>query len=783
MWKGTRRGLAAVLVVVIFFVGSLSALAPLGRAAATEPLRFGMDIDSIRAQTEAGAKPDYGMIWIGVWNLKHGWGGPDAALERSRDAGVTPVVQFYYWGDDISKECIENGCWSNLHGAQKDKAGWNQLAQELVAHLNAKMQGKPVVIILETEFNKGNVATYEPLDGYLEEKAMFFRQNYPNAKIVLGLGNWGHNKWDTWDRAAGASDFIGIQGLRGSTRDSLPRYKDLPNDLVKGANEAVGRFNKPVFISDIAISSYPEPEYSEHQRSVLAEIFSRLSELKDAGIMALMYRSWRDTPNADPANYYGEAERHWGFVRPDGTRKPAANVWIEGVKKERAEAPEPVTPPPAPPEPSQPPFEGSPVEVVNVGKPEKVVIESENFATKSVGTAKSDGAASGGHVWVLQNNGGISQVLNFESAGVYEIRVMAKGTSAGNVEPHMEVSFNDNMVLVTEVGSNYLVYHALVEVDTPGQRVLGMAFTNGESASSRSLVLDKAAVEWMGPLSAPSADGVTRVEAEDMNKFDGQVIKEKGASGGQVVSLSENGRISHNVEMKEGVYSIRVVAKRIPQAGLVPLLEVMLDGESIALHKITNDSHRVYYAQGSVRTPGSHEISFAFTNDATPSGKQDLGINVDRIAVEKVGENAAEPSAMPAPPPPPQEPATDTGDSSSAGTSGARTRDRTSSYTSITRTEGPRETFTATAPSVTGTTFELSPYVNNWWMEVYAGGGHTVRAVEVQFDGGRWHPLEKTRWASWGSVIYMSSGEAVQFRATLDDGGIVYSEVYSIYPI
>jgi len=40
-----------------------------------------------------------------------------------QNAGVTPALHFYYWGDDISPSCVENGCWSTLHNAQKTRAG------------------------------------------------------------------------------------------------------------------------------------------------------------------------------------------------------------------------------------------------------------------------------------------------------------------------------------------------------------------------------------------------------------------------------------------------------------------------------------------------------------------------------------------------------------------------------------------------------------------------------------------------------------------------------------
>ncbi|HWH31921.1 MAG TPA: PKD domain-containing protein, partial [Egibacteraceae bacterium] len=307
-------------------------------AAAGVPMRFGMDANSVSAQAAAGVKPDYGTMWLGPWTLTSGWGGPNSQLTSMRNAGVTPAIHFYYWGDDISQSCLKNGCYSSLHSAQKDQAGWQLLAEQMVDNLNARMGGEPVVIFMETEFNKADVQTWEPLDAMLEEKARFIKQGYPNAQIVLAIGNWNSPAWKTWDRAAAASDYVGIQGMRGSTRDSLSHYLNLYEASLSGARTLQGLFGKPVFLTDIALSSYPEPEYLGHQQSELKQFFDNLPALKDAGVEAMLYRGWRDNPTMNLANYYGQAERHWGlnYAYSTGAMKPSGHVWVAGVKDERA---------------------------------------------------------------------------------------------------------------------------------------------------------------------------------------------------------------------------------------------------------------------------------------------------------------------------------------------------------------------------------------------------------------------------------------------------------------
>ncbi|MEA3190465.1 MAG: hypothetical protein QOD77_1047 [Thermoplasmata archaeon] len=313
-------------------------LMPMGVGASTTPaIRFGMDAAGVTDQTNAGVKPDYGTFWVGPWTLSSGWAGPDAELAAMKAAGVTPAVHFYYWGDDISQSCVTNGCWSTLHGAQKTQAGWNTLKDQFVQHLNAKMGGSPVLVFLETEFNKGDVQAWEPLDGMLADKAHQIKTGYPAAKVVLALGNWNSAAWGTWDRAAAASDMTGIQAMRGSTRDSSAHYDDAYAVTLAGAKTLQALFHKPIVLQDLAFSSYPEPTYLGRQATVLKSFFTGIEGLRAAGVTAILYRSYRDT-NMDTANYYGEAERHWGLAYSNGAKKAAATVWIDGVKAERARA-------------------------------------------------------------------------------------------------------------------------------------------------------------------------------------------------------------------------------------------------------------------------------------------------------------------------------------------------------------------------------------------------------------------------------------------------------------
>jgi hypothetical protein len=259
----------------------------------------------------------------------------DVRLGRARWRNGEPAIQFYYWGDDISPTCVEKGCWSSIHDTQKDRYHWQMLGDQLAAHLNSKLGGAKAVVFLESEFNKKGISTYEPFDGYLATIAYRLHGAYPNAVIVLAFGNWQSGDWHNFDRAAAASSMIGLQGLRGSTKDSATAYNDLYSATLAGSKTMASLFHKPIMLTDIGLSSYTEPNYLTMQHDNLKKFFSGIGSLQGAGVKTILYRSWYDSPGASTANFYGEAERHWGLAYSGSSRKAAAQAWIDGVKAVR----------------------------------------------------------------------------------------------------------------------------------------------------------------------------------------------------------------------------------------------------------------------------------------------------------------------------------------------------------------------------------------------------------------------------------------------------------------
>ncbi|MGQ0537175.1 MAG: hypothetical protein ACT4PT_14025 [Methanobacteriota archaeon] len=300
---------------------------------------LGLDAAALPDLSGLGVTPDLAMVWAGAWILRDGPSALDHDLARLQAARVTPVVQFYHWGDDLSPACFGSGCFSEAHGVWKDRAGWRLLADLVAERLAEHLAGAPAYIVLETEFNKGGMAAHEPFDAALAEMTERLRAGYPAARVVLGFGTWAHEDWGAFDRAAAAADAIGVQGLRGSTRGTLEEYRALDEALYLGAKEAEGRFGKTILLDDVGLSSFPEPAFRREQEHALARILSRIPEFSRAGVEGLVYRGLRDVPTMDPANHFGEAERHWGLADADGAPKPALGAFLQAMVAHQGTAP------------------------------------------------------------------------------------------------------------------------------------------------------------------------------------------------------------------------------------------------------------------------------------------------------------------------------------------------------------------------------------------------------------------------------------------------------------
>lgn len=310
------------------------------------PLQFGIGLDDIATARSHGLHLGFGTFWLGAWTQRTGWAHAEQQLRLAASLNITPVINWWYWGDDISPACVEHGCYDARQQVWKDKTTWYRMSTELAALIRRTMGGRLTVVILETEFNKGGIESYEPFDGYLADHAAIFRQA-GNTPVVIGFGNWGHAHWTRFDRAAQAGDALGVQLLRSSIREAAT-YAGSVDELMSGARYLQATFRKAVVVTDLALSSYPSVAYEAVQAQVTSELFARRGELRAAGVVGVFYRTLRDDPTVDLSNYHGEAERHWGLLRADGSPKPAFSVFVTGVREENGGLAPPCTTPGTP---------------------------------------------------------------------------------------------------------------------------------------------------------------------------------------------------------------------------------------------------------------------------------------------------------------------------------------------------------------------------------------------------------------------------------------------------
>jgi hypothetical protein len=294
-------------------------------------VQFGFDARSIDRARSLGMPIAYASTWAGSWNQKWGWDGIEDDLRQARAAGVVPVVQWWYWGDDISPSCLESGCQDRYQGVHKDKSTWTRLSNELAdLILRVGGPGSPALVVIETEFNKNGVETYEPFDGYLAEQAAIFHLR--GLKVVVGFGNWGHSHWVHFDRAIAAADLLGTMALQSSIHDRAT-YLSGADQLITVAQYFHTAYAKPTLV-DFAFSSYPEPSYEADQDVVIRDIFRRMDEFRAAGVQGMIWRMLSDDPTFDLTNYHAAAERHFGLRRADGNAKQGFLPFLNGMLTE-----------------------------------------------------------------------------------------------------------------------------------------------------------------------------------------------------------------------------------------------------------------------------------------------------------------------------------------------------------------------------------------------------------------------------------------------------------------
>jgi hypothetical protein len=327
-----RRSGPRVLVALLLAF-SLAPLTPQAAAAHTSPANVGLGVDAkgLAEAATVSAVPDYVSFWAGKWTATYGWGGLESALAAAHAKDATLVVLWFYWGNDISPECFASGC----NGKSREE--WSRMSAELARVVKDKAGGREVLVVLEPEFNKQSVTTsaYAPtLDAYLAAEATRLKTT-PGIKVVVGYGLWDLDLWGRIPKTLAASDALGFQSMRASTRHNESAYRGVANDILAGAKRAHALApEKPVVLFDLALATY-SPTGSQFwervQSETLSSILSKRPQYAAYGLSAILYRATRDDPKADQSDYFGPAEPTFGLKRADGAPKAGWNAWVKGM--------------------------------------------------------------------------------------------------------------------------------------------------------------------------------------------------------------------------------------------------------------------------------------------------------------------------------------------------------------------------------------------------------------------------------------------------------------------
>ena len=751
---------------------------------------LGLSMAGVKELQASGAPPRYGSYWVGAWMAKHGWGGFDGAIRTAKETGVTPVIYWYYWGDGISANCVEYGCDG------KSKAQWFEFNRILADKLRAEMGGKEVLVVLENEFNKNSITDswYAPkFDGYLESHAKTLK-SVPGVKIVLGFGAWGESNWDRFPKAAAQSDYIGFQMMRGSTRHTEAQYRGAA-DAIQYYTDFIGqKFNRPSFLYDLALSSYPDANWERIQKETLEDIFSILVDSGQRGLQGVVYRSLRDN-YMDPINYFGAAESHWGLKYRDGGAKPAWWVW-------KAKATSGVsTPPPAPNVPGS--------------------FEAESMRATTGGRA-SDPGASGGAAWNLWANGQLSTTLATESAQTVQVTVHARGDAAMGVNPSMDVLLNGQRIGTASVPPGAFQAYRFQASLPAGASTLAVAFTNDirTSTEDRNLIVDRVVVGAgnRAPAAAFEADAselALSVDASASSDPDGDSLTYAWSFGD---GATASGRTATHAYAAAGSYTVTLkVSDGAATATATRQVTVQANRAPSAVLDAAGDGLSWKFDATGSSDPDGDAMTYAwsFGDGATATGAtaQHRYAKAGSYAVTltvsdgKLSSTATRAVDAKAPAPTASIAVSGSGRTwtfdgsgsadplggglsyswrfSDGGTATgavvtrtfAGTGDQTAQLT-VRAADGQTALTTATVTAAPfQATFRAVPG-NNWWVQVNVQANEPVRGVCASVDGGACQALKLQSWGDWAASFHVPKNAQVRFTATSQHGGAATSDAY-----
>ncbi len=250
------------------------------------------------------------------WELS--WFGR-AELQALHDAGLTPVLLFYYFGDDVSQETVT---------AQYER--YRHWLQTALRHLATDL---PVLVVLEPEFNNvppngdAHVKDWAPFAELMIRSAAEVRRFLPGARVGICPGDYrAYDLWGVLGPISRHMDFLAFQELWASTRPSWlnEHYQDVTEFALLFTTYLRVVYERPVLLAYLGISSYSEgskSDWEKVQAKVWGDLADDIDRFRANGLFGVLAFAWYDDPTH--VGYFGPAETSWGLVERSGRRKPA----------------------------------------------------------------------------------------------------------------------------------------------------------------------------------------------------------------------------------------------------------------------------------------------------------------------------------------------------------------------------------------------------------------------------------------------------------------------------
>ncbi len=238
-------------------------------------------------------------------------------LSASAQRGHTPVISYWYFGDEISPQFVREHSDAYFHDIE------NNLIP-LIEHL------PEVYVLLEPEFNKNGIAEWEEWDEFATRAIRTIKSRVPGAKVGLTVGNWGEfeqkDSFDNIEKAVAASDFVGLMAMTSNLNEGA--NMDPSWNVVERGTRLVThlrrKFEKPLYFGYLAVST--AGNWQEKQASHIKQVMQDLPVMIDNGVFAFSFFTLFDDPLQ--VGWFDDAEQSFGLIRADGRPKPALDTWI-----------------------------------------------------------------------------------------------------------------------------------------------------------------------------------------------------------------------------------------------------------------------------------------------------------------------------------------------------------------------------------------------------------------------------------------------------------------------